>query len=54
MSTPRNKLNLEARDSERQDQFRRSMRETAADPTKSYQYLLQVSMIASLRQAAGL
>ena len=50
----RNKLNLEARDSERQEQFRRSMRETAADPKKSYQYLLQVSMIASLRQAARL
>ncbi len=50
----RNKLNLEARDPKRQEQFRRSMRETAADPKKSYDYLLQVSMIASLRQAATL
>ena len=50
----RNKLNLEARDPERQERFRRTMRETAADPKKSYDYLLQVSMIASLRQAAGL
>lgn len=50
----RNKLNLEARDLERQEQFRRTMRETAADPKKAYDYLLQVSMIASLRQAARL
>ena len=50
----RNKLNLEARDPERQEQFRRTMRETAADPKKAYDYLLQVSMIASLRQAARL
>ncbi len=50
----RNKLNLEARDPERQQRFRRTMRETAADPKKAYEYLLQVSMITSLRQAAGL
>ena len=50
----RNKLNLEARDPERQEQFRRTMREIAADPKKAYDYLLQVSMIASLRQAARL
>ena len=50
----RNKLNLEARDPERQQRFRRTMRETAADPKKAYEYLLQVSMITSLRQAARL
>ena len=50
----RNKLNLEARDPARQEQFRRTMSETAADPKKAYDYLLQVSMIASLRQAARL
>ena len=50
----RNKLNLEARDPARQEQFRRTMRETAADPMKSYEYLLRISMIASLRQAARL
>ena len=50
----RNKLNLEARDPKRQQEFRRTMRETAADPEKSYEYLLRTSMIASLRQAARL
>ena len=50
----RNKQNLEARDPERQQEFRRRMRETATDPKKAYDYLLQVSMIASLRQAARL
>ena len=50
----RNKLNLEARDPERQQEFRRTMRETASDPEKSYEYLLRISMIASLRQAARL
>ncbi len=50
----RNKLNLEARDPARQQEFRRTMRETASDPEKSYEYLLRISMIASLRQAAGL
>ncbi len=49
-----NKLNLEARDPARQQQFRRTMRETAADPKKSYEYLLRISMIASLRTAAKL
>ena len=50
----RNKLNLESRDPARQQEFRRTMRETAADPDKSYDYLLRISMIASLRQAARL
>ncbi len=50
----RNKLNLESRDSKQQREFRRIMRETAADPGKSYEYLLRISMIASLRQAAEL
>ena len=50
----RNKLNLESRDPARQQEFRRTMRETAADPKKSYDYLLRISMIASLRQAAKL
>jgi hypothetical protein len=30
------------------------MREAAADPTLAYDYLLKVSMIASLRRAAEL
>ncbi len=50
----RNKLNLESRDAARQQEFRRTMRETAADPNRSYDYLLRISMIASLRQAAKL
>ncbi len=50
----RNKLNLESRDPARQQEFRRTMRETVADPDKSYDYLLRISMIASLRQAARL
>ena len=50
----RNKLNLEARDPARQQEFRCTMRETATDPKKAYDYLLQVSMITSLRQAAKL
>ncbi len=54
LHSTRNKRNLEARDPERQEEFRRTLRETAADPKKSYDYLLRVSMIASLRQAAKL
>ena len=49
-----NKLDLETRDPQRQERFRRTLRETAADPQKSYDYLLRISMIASLRAAARL
>lgn len=49
-----NKLNLETRDPERQQEFRRNLRETAADARRSHDYLLRVSMIASLRTAARL
>jgi len=49
-----NKMNLETQDPERQRQFRRDMQETAKDPHKSYDYLLRISMIASLKAAARL
>lgn len=49
-----NKLNLEAKDPARQARFRRTLREIRADPRKTYEYLIQISMIASLRKAATL
>ncbi len=49
-----NKKNLEAKDATRQNRFRTSLREIQADPEKTYAYLLQISMIASLRKAATL
>ena len=52
--TIRNKENLEARDPVRHAEFKRRLRETAADPKLAYQYVLNVSMIGSLRRAAEL
>jgi 3-(3-hydroxy-phenyl)propionate hydroxylase len=49
-----NKRNLEARDEKERDRFRDEMRRTAADPQLTRDYLLRVSMIASLRRAAEL
>ncbi len=50
----RNKRNLEAREDAERDRFRDEMRRTAADPRLARDYLLRVSMIASLRRAAEL
>jgi 3-(3-hydroxy-phenyl)propionate hydroxylase len=50
--TIQNKRNLEASDPAEQADFQRRMRETAADPRLAYDYLLRLSMIASLRRAA--
>lgn len=52
--TIRNKQNLEARGEATRRRFREAMRATAADPRATYEYLLQVSMMASLRRAAAL
>ncbi len=52
--TIQNKRNLEASDPAEQAEFQRRMRETAADPRLAYDYLLRLSMIASLRRAAAL
>ena len=51
--TVRNKQNLEARDPEAQRRFRETLRAIAADPRATHEYLLQASMIASLRRAAA-
>jgi 3-(3-hydroxy-phenyl)propionate hydroxylase len=50
----RNKQNLEAREEKERDRFRDELRRTAADPTLTRDYLLRVSMIASLKRAAEL
>ncbi len=47
-----NKQNLEAKEPAAQAAFRQRMRDTAADPSKAYNYLLQISMISGLRRAA--
>jgi 3-(3-hydroxy-phenyl)propionate hydroxylase len=52
--TIENKQNLEARDAASHEAFKRRMRETAADPTKSRDYLIGASMIGSLTRAAEL
>ena len=52
--TIRNKENLEARDPAQHAEFKRRLRAAAADPRLAYQYLLNLSMIASLRRAAEL
>lgn len=54
VQTRQNKRNLETSDPEEQQRFRDTIREIAANPQKAYDYLLQVSMIKSLRQAAAL
>ncbi len=50
----RNKQNLEAREEAERDRFRDELRRTAADPALTRDYLLRVSMIASLRRTAEL
>jgi 3-(3-hydroxy-phenyl)propionate hydroxylase len=50
----RNKQNLEAREEKERDRFRGELRRTAADPGLTRDYLLRVSMIASLKRAAEL
>jgi 3-(3-hydroxy-phenyl)propionate hydroxylase len=52
--TIQNKRNLEASDPAEQAAFQRRLRQTAADPLLAYDYLLRLSMIASLRRAAEL
>lgn len=47
----RNKRTLEERDPEVRRQRREELREIAADPQKAYEYLLNTSMINSLRKA---
>jgi 3-(3-hydroxy-phenyl)propionate hydroxylase len=49
-----NKRNLEATDEASRAEFKQRMRAIAADPKKTYDYLLGVSMIASLRRMAEL
>jgi 2-polyprenyl-6-methoxyphenol hydroxylase-like FAD-dependent oxidoreductase len=50
----RNKQNIEAREEKERDRFRDELRRTAADPALTRDYLLRVSMIASLKRAAEL
>ena len=52
--TTQNKRNLEAREPAEQARFRDEMRRIAADPALTREYLLRVSMIASLHRAAEL
>jgi 3-(3-hydroxy-phenyl)propionate hydroxylase len=52
--TIQNKRNLEATDPAEQARFRTEMRAIAADPAKTRDYLMRISMIASLRRAAEL
>jgi 3-(3-hydroxy-phenyl)propionate hydroxylase len=52
--TIQNKQNLEARDPAEHAEFKRRMRETAGDSRLAYDYLLKLSMIASLRRAEEL
>jgi 3-(3-hydroxy-phenyl)propionate hydroxylase len=49
-----NKRELEAKDATAHEEWKRRMRETAADPVKAREYLLRASMIASLRRAEQL
>jgi 3-(3-hydroxy-phenyl)propionate hydroxylase len=52
--TIQNKRNLEATDPAEQARFRDEMRKIAADPALTRDYLLRISMIASLKRAAEL
>jgi 3-(3-hydroxy-phenyl)propionate hydroxylase len=52
--TIQNKRNLEARDPNDRERFRREMRSILSDAQKTHDYLERVSMIASLKQAAEL
>ena len=49
-----NKRNLEASDPAERDAFRDQMRAIAADRARTHDYLLRLSMIASLKRAAEL
>lgn len=49
-----NKRDLEARDDVARDEFRDRLRGVAADPERTREFLLRVSMIAGLRRAAAL
>jgi 3-(3-hydroxy-phenyl)propionate hydroxylase len=52
--TIQNKRNLEATEPAAQARFRDDMRAIAADPARTRDYLLRISMIASLKRAAEL
>ncbi len=52
--TIQNKRNLEATDPAEQARFRAEMRAIAADPALTRDYLMRISMIASLKRAAEL
>ena len=52
--TIQNKRNLEATDPAEQARFRDEMRAIAADPARTRDYLMRISMIASLKRAAEL
>lgn len=54
VQTIQNKRDLEARDDAARDEFRDRLRGFAADPEKTREFLLRVSMIAGLRRAASL
>jgi 3-(3-hydroxy-phenyl)propionate hydroxylase len=46
-----NKRNLEARDPQEHRRWKEEMTRTAADPALAREYLLRISMIASLRRS---
>jgi 3-(3-hydroxy-phenyl)propionate hydroxylase len=46
-----NKRNLEARDPEEHRRWKENMMRAAADPALAREYLLKISMIASLRRS---
>jgi 3-(3-hydroxy-phenyl)propionate hydroxylase len=50
----RNKKNLEAKTPADQEAFRRTLAENAADPARGKAFLMEVSMIGSLRRAAAI
>jgi len=52
--TIQNKRNLETTDPAEQARFRTELRAIAADPAKTRDYLMRISMIASLKRAAEL
>ena len=52
--TIQNKRNLESSDAAEQARFRDELRAIAADPARTRDYLLRISMIASLTRAAEL
>jgi 3-(3-hydroxy-phenyl)propionate hydroxylase len=52
--TIQNKQNLEARDPTQHAEFKRRMREIAADPARAREYLINLSMIGSLKRAEEL